>query len=301
MSWNSGSAATVVPWSSDSPLEPMRSSVPSSPPPDDLYVGHTNAMVSPELALVDPALGEHARAWLPSPEDTLDRIERIVRARRLAASRAALRTDVRALPTREAPTPYGSPAPRTRTARTAVGQRRPALVAGGVAAAILVAALLVGVRVDVRGTPAGADTTTISAAPVEPPVPVRQPTPRRKKPKTQSNSGTSKTPQKAPSSGRSKTPQTAPTRQTNPAAPRRFAWAPVEGASGYHVEFFRGSARVFSADTRGPDVSLPRAWKLGGERRTLVPGEYRWYVWPIVAGRRSSKATIQAQLVVPQR
>ncbi len=34
------------------------------------------------------------------------------------------------------------------------------------------------------------------------------------------------------------------------AKPQRFAWAPTAGASGYHVELFLGSSRVFDEPTR---------------------------------------------------
>jgi hypothetical protein len=91
---------------------------------------------------------------------------------------------------------------------------------------------------------------------------------------------------------------TGSSRSTKPSAPRRFAWAPVDRASGYHVEFFRGAALVFSADTERPALSIPSSWSLNGRRHTLQPGEYRWYVWPLISGRRASAAVVQAKLVV---
>ena len=80
--------------------------------------------------------------------------------------------------------------------------------------------------------------------------------------------------------------------------PRRFAWAPTS-SSGYHIELFRGSAIVFSEDTSAPQVTIPARWRYGGQRRSFAPGEYRWYVWPVVSGRRASQAIVQAKLVVP--
>ena len=80
--------------------------------------------------------------------------------------------------------------------------------------------------------------------------------------------------------------------------PRRFAWAPTN-SSGYHVELFRGSEVVFSEDTSAPQVTIPARWTYGGQRRSLGPGEYRWYVWPVVSGRRAAQAIVQAKLVVP--
>jgi hypothetical protein len=81
---------------------------------------------------------------------------------------------------------------------------------------------------------------------------------------------------------------------------RRFAWAPVARASGYHVELFRGSALVFRAETTKPEILIRARWRLGGKVHRLQPGEYRWYVWPRVAGRREAKATVRAALLVPR-
>ena len=81
--------------------------------------------------------------------------------------------------------------------------------------------------------------------------------------------------------------------------PRRFAWAPTAGASGYHVELFRGPAMVFSKNTSTPQMTVPARWTHRGQQRSLSPGEYRWYVWPVAAGRRAAQAIVQAKLVVP--
>jgi hypothetical protein len=86
-----------------------------------------------------------------------------------------------------------------------------------------------------------------------------------------------------------------------PTRGRRFAWAPHPGASGYHVELFRGRALVFRADTSKPEILIPARWRLNGRTRMLEPGLYRWYVWPRIAGRRESTATVQAKFVVPTR
>jgi hypothetical protein len=72
----------------------------------------------------------------------------------------------------------------------------------------------------------------------------------------------------------------------------------VAGAGGYHVEFFLGSKKVFAADTERPEIALPPRWRFGGVERTLVPGDYRWYVWPVVSGRRAAEAVVQARLAV---
>jgi hypothetical protein len=82
------------------------------------------------------------------------------------------------------------------------------------------------------------------------------------------------------------------------AAPRRFAWAPTDHASGYRFELFRADKRVFAADTAQPELTLPASWTIHGARETLSPGEYRWYVWPVVDGSRASEAIVQAKLAV---
>jgi hypothetical protein len=83
-----------------------------------------------------------------------------------------------------------------------------------------------------------------------------------------------------------------------PAGGRRFTWAPVAGATGYHIELFRGMERVFTADPARPEVVIPAKWEFEGRARRLDAVEYRWYVWPIVSGRRAPDAVVQARLVV---
>ena len=79
---------------------------------------------------------------------------------------------------------------------------------------------------------------------------------------------------------------------------RRFAWAPVDGAVGYHVELFRGNDRVLARDTKAPVLELAPSWRYQGRTVTLTPGEYRWYVWPVTASGRGTQAVVQAKLSV---
>lgn len=90
-----------------------------------------------------------------------------------------------------------------------------------------------------------------------------------------------------------KTPVAAAAAET-----RRFAWAPVDGAVGYHVELFRGNDRVLARDTKEPVLELAPSWRYQGRTVTLKPGEYRWYVWPVTSSGRGTEAVVQAKLTV---
>ena len=110
------------------------------------------------------------------------------------------------------------------------------------------------------------------------------------------------TPQTAPAIAPTSKPRTAGARPTQRAQPkpleRKFAWAPVAGATAYHVEFFRGPNRVFVQDTTDPDITVPARWTYRGNSRSFRPGEYRWYVWPIVSGLRQSRAAVQSTVTI---
>jgi hypothetical protein len=68
------------------------------------------------------------------------------------------------------------------------------------------------------------------------------------------------------------------------ASPPRLAWAPVENATYYNVQVWRGG-RIFSAWPSRPSLRLKRSWTYKGRRYRLTPGRYRWYVWPGFRGR----------------
>jgi hypothetical protein len=257
--------------------------------------------VSPELALVDPTLAAHARDWLPDPGDTIRRVERLVQAHRIASARAG-RAGALGIPER-----FREPHDQRPTTRPGSAHRRPVVLAGSLAAGALVAALLVGVRVDLGGSPAGADTAAIGQVPetavdLQRPNPQESAKPKRtnlQRPNTQASAKPART-KKTPVEKTQRKPVTGSI-PTSRATPRRFAWAPVSGASGYHIEFFRGSSLVFSADSTRPEVSIPVYWGFRGKREALSPGEYRWYVWPLISGKRAAGAIVQAKLEIPSR
>lgn len=144
----------------------------------------------------------------------------------------------------------------------------------GVAAVTMLALLLFDVRVEVGERPASAGPEALTVAPEDP---------MARGQVTKAPSGTSG------SSSRSKR---APT-------DRRFAWAPSAGASRYHVEFFRGAVRVYAEETVQPRLTVPAKWAFNGVEQSLRPGEYGWYVWPIVGGQRQSHAVVQTTVSIP--
>jgi hypothetical protein len=91
----------------------------------------------------------------------------------------------------------------------------------------------------------------------------------------------------------------SPPRKGGGTSGERFAWAPVDGATGYHVELFSGSSLVLATETRDAQMVLPRTWTYRGKRQRLSPGEYRWLVWAKDGSVRRSRAVVQARLVVP--
>ena len=254
---------------------------------DVLHMSHD---VSPELVLVDPALADHALSRLTDPQDTLARVDALVQTSRMASlARLGM----------EQPASRAPDVIQTARRISRIELPKSAMLAGATVAGMLVMALLVGVRVNLGGAPAGADT----AATAEVAVPlVSQPNPGAKP-----QPGGSRAPRRpavplvprAQNPGAKSRPRggQAP-RQPQP-EPQRFAWAPAAGASAYHIELFRGSSKVFEADTKQPAITIPAQWRFGGRKRSLEPADYRWNVWPMFSGRRAARAIVQARLAIP--
>jgi hypothetical protein len=145
-------------------------------------------------------------------------------------------------------------------------------VLAGVACATMLALLLFDVRVEVGKTPASAE---------------REP--------SEQTSTAQLSPTPTPPRARAE----GSTRERSRAIERRFAWAPVPGASGYHVEFFRGTTRVFAQPTARPELTVPSRWTYQDAERSFRQGRYRWYVWPLIAGKRQSRAVVQTTVTIP--
>jgi hypothetical protein len=144
------------------------------------------------------------------------------------------------------------------------GARRPSSLMIGVAIAVIATVLLADVRVEFGRNGAAAEPPSNVGSSPQMTTAVTQPP---------------------------KAPRAASPSRAAKAEPliRRLAWAPVAGASGYRVEIFRGARRVYVANTTEAFATV----------RTLRPGEYRWYVWSLRDGRRSTGAIVQASLDVP--
>ena len=63
-----------------------------------------------------------------------------------------------------------------------------------------------------------------------------------------------------------------PATRTPAVPPRRFAWAPVEGAVGYRVELFRGNEQVLKRDDQASRVRTRRPVAASGTHRTAHRG-----------------------------
>jgi hypothetical protein len=228
-----------------------------------------DALVSPELALVDPALAERARAALPPR-----------RGRRVPAPTAP-------------DAPPRSPPPRARL-RVAT----PVLTLLATAAASLaVTAITDSERASGKpsGTIAAARGSAPAAAqhaPASSPVTVRSkasavagalPRPAHEAARGQVVGMTPTTPSVVPSA----------IGQDEPAAPRvtvssaALVWDRATGATAYDVELRRGGTTIYSSTADQPRAMVPRAWTNEGTAFALQP-EDQLYVWPVLDGRRSS-------------
>ena len=62
--------------------------------------------------------------------------------------------------------------------------------------------------------------------------------------------------------------------------PPLLRWTPVRGARYYNLQVFRGGRKILSVWPSRPRYKLTRRWSYSGKIRRLVPGRYRWRVWP---------------------
>ena len=81
-------------------------------------------------------------------------------------------------------------------------------------------------------------------------------------------------------------PLRAPAEKASVTAPPLLRWVPVRKAAFYNVQLFRNGRKILSEWPRKTRLRLPKAWKWNGRRHTLVPGTYRWFVWPAYKRQR---------------
>jgi hypothetical protein len=245
--------------------------------------GARDEPVTPELALVDPALASRERERLP---------ERPVVP--IAAPRRPEPVAVEAPPTGPMRESTHRPRPRRRRAFWVF-----ATVALAVAAGLLITYAKSRNRQHVgsQSRQTAAASTTIVPTHVQGSTPARAPTRTATKPKPKANPAT-KRQQDAPHRLPSKQPRTSP-----PVAEsgRAFAWVPVAEARYYLVEFYRGRREILRASPSAPRLILPSGWSFNGRRYSLAPGSYRWSVRPGFGSRarhRYGKPIVQAKLVI---
>jgi hypothetical protein len=293
--------------------------------------------VSPELALVDQALGDRERSSLPQTDDTLGRLELLVRAHRIAVARDqpvstrarrsshdaldghVTRNDVadgapaaRASAEDGAKDARGIEQPRVRRRRFRVASRVVFIAAVAAGAATVGSWLLASTRdgssqADDMRTAALAGSARPSTSsdiatlgkPSRPPVRKGAGSPLQRH-----ESKTRKSTAKPRTRATTRRPDTRRVRSS--AAPagklessgRLLAWPPTPRATGYRVELYRGPTRVFSANARTSRVLIPLASTSGSPRRGLTHGEYRCYVWAVVNGRLTRDVVLQAKVVL---
>jgi hypothetical protein len=77
-----------------------------------------------------------------------------------------------------------------------------------------------------------------------------------------------------------KGPLRAPAEKESVRRPPLLRWVPVRKAAFYNVQLFRNGRKILSAWPVKTRLQLRKTWKWNGRRRALVPGTYRWFVWP---------------------
>lgn len=100
-----------------------------------------------------------------------------------------------------------------------------------------------------------------------------------------------------------KGPLRAPAEKARVSAPPLLRWVKVRKASFYNVQMFRNGRKVLSKWPVRTQLRLRREWVWNGRRRTLIPGTYRWFVWPAYkrkrGGVRYGKSLGYSDFIVP--
>jgi hypothetical protein len=84
--------------------------------------------------------------------------------------------------------------------------------------------------------------------------------------------------------------------------PPLLVWRRVAGARYYNVQVFRGRKKVFTAWPTRTRLQLRAKWTNRGRTERLLPGRYRWFVWPGYTNPRRYGALLgQSTFVVRRR
>jgi hypothetical protein len=253
--------------------------------------------LSPELALVDPALAEAARAALPA-----EPWKAFLPAPPPAPMAVAAPAAPAAAPVAEAPLRWPDEAAAEPVARPRQRSRRLLVTvafATAAVAGVVVGGDFIGPRAADRpsfapdGDAAGTTGTMTAERPqtpsVSPPVtPAAPPATTGEQQTTSTPSTTAKPKPPAPT----RKPKAKP-KKTKPAfVPARvFAWGPVKGATTYRVRFYRGTRLVLQRTTKTARIELPRSFE-------FAKGSYRWVVEPKV-GAKYGNAVVDSKFTIP--
>ena len=154
-----------------------------------------------------------------------------------------------------------------------VGTAAPSVVFGGPGTSFRDERVENGVRytyeVTVRDLAGNRASTQVTGTPVAPPPPTPVATP------------TSPTP---PASGQSPRSRRLlaplPGATIDMAHPPMFRWVAVKRARYYNFQLYLNGRKRLTAWTARPQFQLRRTWTFAGKRQRLLPGHYRWIVWP---------------------
>ena len=83
--------------------------------------------------------------------------------------------------------------------------------------------------------------------------------------------------------------------------PPLLTWTKVRRATYYNVQLYRGKRKIMTLWPLRPQLRLRASWRHAGRRYRLVPGRYRWYVWPgygVPSKRRYGKLLGASSFVV---
>jgi hypothetical protein len=73
------------------------------------------------------------------------------------------------------------------------------------------------------------------------------------------------------------------------ASPPKLTWKHVRHARYYNVQLYLGRTKVLSVWPVRTSFQVESSWLYAGHSYSLVPGPYRWYVWPGIGPRRKNR------------